>query len=187
MGADMLKGARDLAKAKQLVKEAGYNGEKVVVIDATDQPIVHSQALITTELLRKIGLNADLQASDWGTLITRRASKEPVEKNGWSIFHTWFVGPDLTNPALSLPLRGAGNASWFGWPTDEKIEQLRNAWFTAPDAAAQVKYAHELQEEAFQSVPYVPTGQFIIPSAYRKNLKGVIVAPVAFLWNIEKN
>ena len=186
VGADNFKGARNLDRAKQLVKEAGYNGEKVVVIDATDQPIVHNQALITTELLRKMGLNVDLQANDWGTLITRRASKEPVDKGGWSIFHTWFVGPDLTNPALSLPLRGAGEASWFGWPTDPKIEQLRNEWFTAPSAEEQTKDAQDLQKEAFDFLPYIPTGQFIIPSAYRKNLEGVIVAPVAFLWNIEK-
>jgi peptide/nickel transport system substrate-binding protein len=35
-------------------------------------------------------------------------------------------------------------------------------------------------------VPYVPTGQFVIPTAYRKNLEGIIIAPVAFLWNVEK-
>ncbi len=39
---------------------------------------------------------------------------------------------------------------------------------------------------AFQGVPYIPTGQFVIPTAYRKNLKGVTVAPVVFLWNVEK-
>src|SRR6187431_741249 len=39
IGADPLMGKRDLEKAKQLVKESGYKGEKVVIIDATDQPI----------------------------------------------------------------------------------------------------------------------------------------------------
>ncbi len=67
-----------------------------------------------------------------------------------------------------------------------RIEELR-AGIEKLSPEAQQKAAHELQAEAFQSVPYVPTGQFIIPSAYRKNLKGVIVAPVAFLWNIEKD
>ena len=36
-------------KAKELIKEAGYKGEKIVIIDATDQPIVHSQSLLTAE------------------------------------------------------------------------------------------------------------------------------------------
>ena len=104
--AEPLKGKRDLEKAKQLVKEAGYKGEKIVIIDATDQPIVHAQSLLTLEMLKKIGLNAEIQAGDWGTLITRRAVKEPVEKGGWSIFHTWLVGPDMVNPAVNFPIRG---------------------------------------------------------------------------------
>jgi len=185
-GSDALNGKRDVEKAKALVKESGYKGEKIILMTATDQPIVHSQALVTQELLRGIGLNVELAASDWGTLITRRSSKEPVEKGGWSIFHTWFVGPDITSPALNSPLRGAGDKSWFGWPSDAKLEELRDAWFAAPTAAEQKKVAEEMQKRAFETVPYIPTAQFIIPTAYRTNLSGVIVSPVTFLWNVEK-
>ncbi len=177
----------DLAKAKQLVKESGYKGEKVILMTATDQPIVHSQALVTSELLRSIGINAELAASDWGTLITRRSSKDPVEKGGWSIFHTWFVGPDMVNPALNSPLRGAGEQSWFGWPSDPKLEELRDAWFEAGTPEDQKKAAEALQLRAFETVPYVPTAQFIIPTAYRTNITGIIKSPVTFLWNVEKN
>jgi peptide/nickel transport system substrate-binding protein len=186
LGADNLKGKRDLAKAKQLVQEAGYKGERVVLLSATDQPIVHSQALVTTELLKSIGVNAELQAGDWGTLITRRASKEPIDKGGWNIFFTWFVGPDMVNPALSAPLRGNGERAWFGWPTSERIEKMRDDWFKAPDMDAQRRAAQEVQKVAFEELPYIPTGQFILPTAYRKNVEGVIVAPVVFLWNVEK-
>jgi len=185
-GAAPLKGKRDPAKAKALLKEAGYNGERVVLMTATDQPIVNSQAQVVAEELRQIGINVDLQAMDWGTLITRRTVKEPVDKNGWSMFFTWLVGPDMINPALNFPLRGNGEKAWFGWPTDEKLEAMRAQWMDAPDLDAQKKLAAEIQEEAFTSVPFVPTGQFIIPTAYRKGLKGVIVAPVVFLWNVEK-
>jgi peptide/nickel transport system substrate-binding protein len=185
-GADVLKGKRDFDKARQLIKEAGYKGEKIVVVSATDQPIVHSQSLLTTEMLRKLGLNVELQAGDWGTLITRRASKEPLEKGGWTIFHTWWVGPDMVSPAVNFPLRASGEKAWFGWPTDAKMEELREAWFNAPDAAAQKKVAEELQRRAFEFVPYIPTAQFILPTAYRTNITGVIIAPINLLWNVEK-
>jgi peptide/nickel transport system substrate-binding protein len=185
-GADALKGKRDLAKAKELVKESGYKGERIVLLSATDQPIVNAQANVVAEELRQIGLNVDLQAMDWGTLITRRASKEPTDKNGWSVFFTWLVGPDMISPALNFPLRANGEKAWFGWPTDDKLEALRAQWMEAPDLAAQQKLAQQLQEEAFTSVPFVPTGQFVIPTAFRKNLKGVPIAPVVFLWNVEK-
>ncbi len=184
--AEPLKGARNLDKARQLIKESGYNNEKIVIIDATDQPIVHAQSLLTLDMLKKLGLNAEVQAGDWGTLITRRAVKEPVEKGGWSIFHTWLVGPDMVNPAVNFPIRGTGDKAWFGWPTDAKIEELREAWFNAADAAASKKAATAVQQRAFEFVPFIPTGQFILPTAFRSNISGVIIAPIAFLWNIEK-
>ena len=185
-GAEALKGKRDYDKAKAMLKAAGYKGERIVVMMATDQPIVSAQGLVVADELKKIGFNVDLQAMDWGTLITRRASKEPLDKGGWNIFFTWTVSPDLLNPAVLSALRGNGANGWFGWPTDPKIEALHDQWFAAPDLAAQQKVAAELQTQAFQSVPYIPTGQFVIPTAFRKNLSGVIVAPVLFFWNVEK-
>jgi len=186
-GADALLKGPDLAKAKQLIEEAGYKGERIVLMSATDQPIVHGQALVTLEALRKAGLNVDFQANDWGTLITRRASKEPIDKGGWSIFHTWAAAPDLFSPAVNIPLRANGDKAWFGWPTDDKIESLIDAWFKATDVAGQKKLAADIQVEAYTNdVPYIPTGQFVIPTAYRKNLDGIIIAPVVFLWNVEK-
>jgi peptide/nickel transport system substrate-binding protein len=186
-GADALLKGPNPAKAKELIKEAGYKGERIVLLSATDQPIVHGQALVTLDALRKAGFNVELQANDWGTLITRRTSKEPVDKNGWSIFHTWTSAPDFFSPAVNILVRGSGEKAWFGWPSDAAIEALIDSWFKAPGLAAQKQLAADIQIEAYNNnVPYVPTGQFVVPTAYRKNLEGIIVAPVVFLWNVEK-
>ncbi|MFZ3237223.1 MAG: ABC transporter substrate-binding protein [Stellaceae bacterium] len=187
-GAVALLKAPDLAKAKQLVADSGYKGEKIVLLDATDQPIVHGQALVTLAALRQAGLNVELQSMDWGTLITRRASKAPVDQGGWSIFHTWISAPDLLSPAVDAALRANDGKAWFGWPTDPKLEGLIDQWFKASDVGAQKKLVADIQTEAYQGdVPYVPTGQFVVPTAYRKNLHGIIVAPVVFFWNVEKD
>ena len=53
-------------------------------------------------------------------------------------------------------------------------------------SAVQAKLAVELQELAFVEVPYVNFGQWILPTAFRENLDGVIVSPVPFFWNISK-
>ena len=84
--------------------------------------------------------------------------KEPIDKGGWSIFHTWLVGPDMVNPAVNFPIRGTGEKAWFGWPTDAKMEELREAWFNAPDAASSKKAADAVQARAFEFVPIIPTG-----------------------------
>ena len=184
---DLLK-APNLAKAKDLIAQSGYKGEKIVLLDATDQPIVHGQALVTLAALRQAGLNVELQASDWGTLITRRASKAPIDQGGWSIFHTWTAAPDLLSPALNGPLRANDGKAWFGWPDDPKLESLIGQWFKAPDLAGQKQLAADIQTEAYANdVPYVPTGQFVIPTAYRKNIHGIIIAPVVFFWNVAKD
>jgi peptide/nickel transport system substrate-binding protein len=186
-GADALEHAPNFAKAKALIAEAGYKGEKIVLLDATDQPIVHAQALVTNAVLTKAGLNVQVDANDWGTLITRRASKEPIDKGGWNIFHTWTSAPDMLSPALNGPLRANGAKAWFGWPDDPKLEGLIDQWFKAPDFAAQKELASAIQVENYTNeVDYVPTGLFQIPTAYRKNVTGIIIAPVVFLWNVEK-
>ena len=185
-GSTALTGPRDWDKAKKLVAEAGYKGEKVVVLDAVDQPVAHSQALVVADLLKKLGVNVELQSMDWGTLVTRRAIKEPLDKGGWNIFCTGWVGPDLLDPVESLPIRTNGAKSWFGWASDDKMEALRDQWIKAGTLDERKKIAEAMQKRFFEIVPYIPTGQWIPKTAYRKNVKGVIIAPALFQWNVEK-
>ena len=185
-GAAALTGKRDFDKAKKLIAEAGYKGEKIVVLDGVDQPVVHSQALVVTDLLKKLGLNVELQAMDWGTLVTRRASKEPIDKGGWNIFATGWVGADQLDPALNVALKTNGANGWFGWPSDDKIEALRTRGLKATTLDERKKLAAAIDERAFEVVPYIPTGQWKPVTAYHKNLKGIIQAPPFLMWNVEK-
>jgi peptide/nickel transport system substrate-binding protein len=184
-GAEPLKN-HNLERAKQLVKESGYKGERIVLMHATDLEIVTKLGLVTGEVLRQLGLNVDIQAMDWGTLVTRRASKEANDKGGWNVFATGWNGLDLVSPAVNLGLRGDGEKGWFGWASDKKIEDLREQWFAASDLEQQKKLATEIQLEAFDEVPYVPVGQFLVPTAYRANVSGIVISPVVVLWNAEK-
>jgi peptide/nickel transport system substrate-binding protein len=186
-GAKPLKGPRDLAKAKELIKEAGYHGEKVVLLDPTDFPTLHALAQVTNDLLRRLGIHVELQAMDWGTLVSRRASKAPIDQGGWNIFLTTFPGIAILDPAVNAPLRANGAAAWFGWPNDPIIEKFRDAWIAAPGLAQRKAIAADLQREAFKSVPYVPTGEYSARTAFHKDLVGVDIGPALFMWNVTKN
>jgi peptide/nickel transport system substrate-binding protein len=155
-------------------------------MDGVDQPVAHTQALVVGELLKKLGLNVEVQAVDWGTLVTRRASKEPIDKGGWNIFATGWVGADALDPVEELPLKTSGATAWFGWPSDDKLEALRAQWIKAATLDERKKLAAAIQERAFEVVPYIPTGQWKPVTAYHKNLKGVIQAPAFLMWNVEK-
>ena len=74
---------------------------------------------------------------------------------------------------------------WFGWPTMPKLEELRNAWFEAPDEAAQKKICGDIQQEVFDEVPFYPLGQLYQPTAYKKELTGVLEGFVLF-WNVKR-
>jgi peptide/nickel transport system substrate-binding protein len=183
---EALTGKRDFIKAKALITEAGYKGEKIVVLDAVDTPVPHSHALVTADLLRKLGLNVEVAASDWGNLTIRRASKKPVDEGGWSLFGTSWFGADMLHPGLNQSLRTNGEAAWFGWPKDDKLEALRSQWMRATDSEARQEIAAAIQERAFEVVPYIPTGQWKTMTAYRKNLKDLVLGPVIFQWGVEK-
>jgi peptide/nickel transport system substrate-binding protein len=184
-GLDVLTGPRDFDRARAAVAAAGYRGEKVALIVASDFPHLKAMSEVGADMLKRIGMNVDFQAVDWGTVLTRRASRAPVDQGGWSLFFTFGSGVDMASPAGHTTLRGNGAAGWFGWPTDPTIETLRDAWFAAPDLAAQKRIAEAMQREAFVSVPFVPLGQYFQATAYRNSLSGMLDGFAVF-WNVRK-
>jgi peptide/nickel transport system substrate-binding protein len=184
-GMEVLTGKRDMTKVRRDIEASGYKGEKIVVLLPGDIPWSNAAAEITADWLHRVGANVEAQAMDWATLVQRRAKTEPVEQGGWSIFHTGWSGLDMMNPAGHVFLRGNGKAAAVGWPTSPKIEELRDAWFKAPDLAAQKALADQLQLQAFQDVPYIPLGQSFIPTAYQANLSGMMQGNPVF-WNIRR-
>ncbi|HWL83626.1 MAG TPA: ABC transporter substrate-binding protein [Roseomonas sp.] len=185
-GMEVLTSPRDYEKVKRDLAAAGYNGEKVVLIAASDFPSLNALAQVGNDMLQKAGMNVEYVSTDWGTVVQRRASKEPVEKGGWSVFFTFWAGIDMINPGVQQALRGNGQAAWFGWPTAPKLEELRNAWFEAPDLAAQKEIARKIQLQAFDDVPYLPVGQYFQAWAYRRNITGVLKGLPMF-WNVQRS
>ncbi|MBM3596729.1 MAG: ABC transporter substrate-binding protein [Alphaproteobacteria bacterium] len=177
-------------KAKQLFKEAGYNGEKIVIMQPTDQQLIGTIALVIAQKLTEAGVNVDLQAMDWSTLTTRRTKQDAPGPNspGWHIFTTWWTGIPMSNPITNAPLvTTCDKKNWFGWPCDEEMEKLRADYVKAGPIAEQKAAAEALQKRFYETIPYVNTGQFTAPVAYRNTLKGVPDALLLVAWNIEKS
>ncbi len=178
--------APDLAKAKALLAEAGYKGEKIVVLQPTDRAPYNAVTMVAVEKLRAIGVNVDLQPSDWSTISIRRARKDPPDKGGWNIVVTGHGGPDAANPISNYWVGSNCEKANIGWACDPVLQDLIAGWAKEPDRAKRRALIPALQERAFVSVPYAPTGQFFQPIAYRKNVTGVLEAGMPVYWNIEK-
>jgi peptide/nickel transport system substrate-binding protein len=173
VGVEITRGPKDYAKIKQELAAAGYNGEKIVVLAATTIPSIWAEASVATDVLKQIGMNIDLQALEWGAVVSRRASKEPIDHGGWNIFYTYLGGFGNISPGPNIAIRGSGGNSWFGWPTDPEMEALRDAWFAAPDLATQQKICRDMQAHFWQNPSYVPLGMYDQPMAFHNYLQDV--------------
>jgi peptide/nickel transport system substrate-binding protein len=173
VGTEITRGPKDYARLKQDLAAAGYKGEKIVVLAATTIPTIWAEAQVASDTLTKIGFNVDLQAMEWGSVVQRRASREPPDKGGWNIFYTWLGGFGNISPAPNIAIRGNGTGAWFGWPTNGKIEELYSEWFDAPDQAAQHKICEAMQVAFWQNPTYAPLGMYQQPTAFHNYMQDV--------------
>jgi peptide/nickel transport system substrate-binding protein len=174
----------DLARARQRVKESGYDGRPIVVIHVTGFPHLDHAALVTRQRLEAIGFNVELKAMDWATNLTVRASKEPPSKGGWNTLHTWFLATDVISPAVHFGLSGAGADAWSGWPDIPQLEKLTTEWVRATDQAKRKQLADDIQKVALREVAYVPWGEWVWPTAFRKNVQGILQFTAPVFWNV---
>ncbi len=180
-GLEVLTSPRDLAGARAALREAGKAGAKVVALHATDVPNQDALMTVGVDLLRKLGFQVIDATSDWGTMLQRRGKKAPIGQGGWSVLIALFSASELATPAGNPLLRGNGKDAWYGWPTAPRLDALRQAWFDAPDLAAQKRIGVALQRQFFQDLPYIPLGQYLSGTAYRRGLTDVrrgIVLPL---------
>jgi len=184
-GIEAITAPRDLERSKRELREAGYNGEPVVMLAPSDQQALMGIAEVGADLFKKLGMAVDYRVSDWGTLVQRRASKEPPEKGGWNFFHTTWNGLDGLNPGIMQFLRANGQRAWFGWPDIPKLVALREAWFDAPSLEAAQSVARDIQATVFEEAPYLPSGQYFGNTAYRKTITEPISEIYAF-WEVKR-
>jgi peptide/nickel transport system substrate-binding protein len=188
-GSENYKAPKDVKKAEALFKEAGYNGEPITILHATDHQYINPANQVMIQQLRKAGfLKLDVQAMDWGSVVARRSKKEPPAQGGWNIFITGTTVLTSSSPVTHTSLGMGCEKAWFGWPCDDKFEQLRKDWAFAPDAAKRKEIAVEISKRAYEQVPYISFAQWRNPVAYRADrLSGVLPVPsVPPMWNIEK-
>jgi len=186
-GMDAVRKRPSIDAIKAMLREAGYAGERVVLMHPTDQTFYDAMSSVVADSLRKIGMNLDEQSMDWGTVVQRRTKDAPLDQGGWSLFVTGAPAHEFRDPVFANMARTAGRRAWFGWPDNSRLEALREQWMESSDPAEQKRLAEDIQKEDFAFVPYVPLGQYFPPSAWRSNLSGVLKGSTPVFWNVEKS
>ncbi len=177
----------NFAKAKEELKAAGYDGTPVVLMHSTDLVVLANLAPVAADLMRKAGLNVDMQSMDWQTLVARRTKKEPPGQGGWNAFLTSWVAADILNPVMAGFLNSACDKAMFGWPCDAEVEKLRDAFAKESDPAKQKALAEQVQTRAMQVGTHIHLGQWFQPAAVRKEvISGLLTSPAPVFWNVAK-
>ena len=174
----------DLERARRLVKESGYDGRPVVVLQPTDIAFMNAAALVTRQRLESIGFKVDLKAMDWSTNVAVRARKDPPDKGGWNLLHTWWSAADVMDPAVHWAMSGSGGSAWFGWPDVPQLDKLTTDWLRTTDQTRRKQLADEIQKVALDEVTYVPWGEWFQPTAFRKEVQGVLKFLAPLFWNV---
>lgn len=167
-GVEPLRGPHNLGMAREKLREAGYAGEKVRLIGPAEVLELTQLCRVGADLFARLGLDLDYVEADMGA-----AEQSGARGAGWLV--------DYSGCAGGIRLDGSGRPSvhprqrrgWsVGWPRVSRLEELRAAWFEAPDLGSRHAIASEMQALALDEVTYLPLGSHKSYTAFRNDLTG---------------
>ena len=85
---------------------------------------------------------------------------------------------------LRLGIIGGGPDAWIGWPKIPQLERLTTDWLHATDQTKRKKLAEDIQRVTLGEVAYVPWGEWVWPTAFRKNVQGILKFTAPLFWNV---
>jgi peptide/nickel transport system substrate-binding protein len=177
----------NLATARSLLKEAGYDGTPVVLMHSTDLYNLTNLAPVAKQLMETAGFRVDVQSMDGQTLVARRAKRDPPSSGGWNAFPTSSAASDMGDPILNGWLNSGCDKALPGWPCDAEMENLRLAFARETDLERQRALAASIQLRATEWTQYIHLSQWFPAAPVRKNITGILAPGVSVFWNVEKN
>lgn len=155
----------NVARAKQLLAEAGYAGG--LRINVVYEPAEYADLIATAlqQWFRDVGVDLQLIKLEAGAWTARRQSGD----YDLTISGTTRFDPDqfLTEQFHSASFPPGGNQSFYG-AIDDLIESQRRAI----NARERARILAEIQKKVATDVPFVPLFNPIYVTAYFKNQKG---------------
>jgi peptide/nickel transport system substrate-binding protein len=188
VGIEVLRRPRDYAAVKRALAEAGYKGEKIIVMAPTDAREIGDLTRTGAEQLRRAGINVDLQETDFANVVQRRLNQGPPDRGSYNMF-CGLIDRSLPNihPFGNLAIRADGKEPVNGWANSPRIEELRAAWLDTTDLEQQKRICVGLQKQLWEDVPFIPMGEYWQATAYRKDLTDVLPGCFATFYGVRRS
>ena len=172
-GIAVVSGPRDYDRVKRELAQAGYRGERIIVLGTSGTGYIPALSQVGADTLRRAGMNIDLQLSDYATMARRMLKTDPPDKGGWNVYFSISDGAFNQTPVTNDYIRGDGKSGAAGWLRSPRFEALRQAWLDAGTMEEQKLIAVDAQRQLWDDVPYIPMGQWLRVTAYRSDLADV--------------
>ena len=163
---------KNKARARQLLKEAGYTGQPVRWITTKEYEWMYNTALMSSQQMEDVGFKVDLQVLDWATLVQRRGKPELFD-----IFSTGFtLNPD---PAIATAIQ----CNWPGWWCLEEKDKLLADLARESDPRKRRAIIEKVQALFYEDVGRIKFGDYFDLWVTRKEVRGFKPGPYLYFWN----
>ncbi len=173
-------------RARQMLHEAGYMGEKIVLLHSSDSATINPISLVVIDQIRRAGFNLEVVSADYSTLAQRRTKKSPLDQGGWSLMPVVWSGYDTINPLSHYATSYSCGGTYPGWTCDPAMPPLVAKFEVETDPAKRQALADEMQRRVLGEAPEMLLGQFSPPTAFRSDLHGVIANGLHVFWNVRR-
>ncbi len=170
----------DVAKAKQLLAEAGFpNGFKTTIVGHNVDPFPRVIQSLQSDLAA-VGIQAEIKLMDKATYWDWMVQKDSHAQIGLTDWYQDFPDPsDWIGPLYSNPVEGGSNPSFW---EDAEVNKLYAASNSELDPAKRVEMFKQMQDIIMREAPTAPLYQPVWNGLYGKNVGGYYYHPV---WNLQ--
>ena len=163
----------DLAKAKQLMKEAGYTGEPIRWLTTQQYDYMFKSTTVAAAQLQRAGFKVDMQVLEWAGVLDHRA--KPADYDIFTTSHGFVPDPALIT---------VFNSAYPGWWDSPEKNKLLDEFNRVADPAARARVWPRLQELWYKQAPLVRPGEFFGVVLASKKLEGWKPSYWLVVWNV---
>lgn len=157
--------AYDPAAAKKLLAEAGYKGEKIVMLANKRYPQSFDAAVVAQQMLKAAGINVEIEVLEWATQLDR------YNKGNYQIQAFPYSGrldPSLSFESMTGPKDKQPRKLW----DDAQVQALLEKSMAVADKNERQAIFDELHKRFIADVPMVMLYNGIVGGAFGKRVKG---------------
>ena len=162
----------NIAKAKELLKEAGYengNGIPTIELMYNSEGAHKDICQIIQQNWEEIGVNVELTNQEWAVFLnTRQQGDYQIARHGW-------IG-DYIDPMTFLDLWVTGGGNNDCGFSNARYDELIAAAKVETDSAKRLEMLREAEDISMDEMPILPIYYYTTVTAANENVKGVRIS-----------